>query len=109
MVDMHSAEELDKSSLRHHAFGHTREKYPNTRTECALIVGIVAWKLERLLVVFAPGDDLLARRPQQDGVLELRRVAPLDVAQRWVRLHYALLAEVLGTNIFPNYWSEGDR
>ena len=47
------------------------------------------------LVVGAPRDDLLAGGPEQDGVLELSRVAALDVAKWRVGIHDSLLAEVL--------------
>ena len=47
------------------------------------------------LVVGAPRDDLLAGGPEQDGVLELSRVAALDVAQWRVWLHDALFAKIL--------------
>lgn len=46
-------------------------------------------------VIGAAADDFLAGRPQQDGVLELGRVAALDVAQRRVRVDDALVAQVL--------------
>lgn len=47
------------------------------------------------LVIGASGDDLFAGRPEQDGVLKLRRVAALDVAEWRVRIDDALLAKVL--------------
>lgn len=47
------------------------------------------------LVVVAPADDLLAGGAQQDGVLELRRVGALDVAQGRVGIHDAQVAQVL--------------
>ena len=76
------------------------------------------WMLQQSLVmsiVVSAGDDLLARRPEEDeynkykynkyiltnsspeedGVLELRSVASLHVAERRVRLHDALLTEIL--------------
>lgn len=46
-------------------------------------------------VVVAARHDLLAGGPQQDGVLELRGVAAAYVAQRRVRVHHALVAQVL--------------
>ena len=46
-------------------------------------------------VICAPGNDLLARGPEQDGVFKLGRVAALDIAQRWVGLDDALFAQVL--------------
>lgn len=46
-------------------------------------------------VVIPPADDLLAGGAEQDGVLELRRVGALDVAQGRVRIHDAEVAQVL--------------
>jgi hypothetical protein len=47
------------------------------------------------LVICSAGDDLFAGRPEQDGVLELGRVAALDVTQWRVRLNDSLLGEIL--------------
>lgn len=47
------------------------------------------------LVVVSTRHDLLARGAQQDGVLELSCVTSLDVAERRVGVHYALVAQVL--------------
>ena len=46
-------------------------------------------------VIVAARDDLLARRPQQNRVLVLRRVAALDVHQRRVGANDVLVAQVL--------------
>lgn len=56
--------------------------YSDTTTSC-------------VLVVVAAGHHLLASGPQQYGVLELRGVAAAHVAQRRVRVHHALVAQVL--------------
>ena len=47
------------------------------------------------LVICSAGDDLFAGRPEQDGVLELGRVAAFDVTQWRVRLDDSLLGEIL--------------
>ena len=47
------------------------------------------------LVVRASRDDLLASGPEEDGVLELGRVAPLDVTQRGIGFDDLLVAQVL--------------
>ena len=47
------------------------------------------------LVICSTGDDLLAGRPEQDGVLELGSVAAFDVTQWRVRLDDSLLGEIL--------------
>ena len=46
-------------------------------------------------IVVAAGEHLFTRRPEQKGVLELRCVAALDVAQWRVWIDYAEVAEVL--------------
>jgi hypothetical protein len=52
-----------------------------TNTACVATGGL---KTGFWLVVVAAGDDLLARGAEDDAVLELRRVAAFDVAQRGV-------------------------
>lgn len=46
-------------------------------------------------VVVSPAHYLLAGRPEKDGVLELSRIAALGVAEWWVRVHDAQIAQVL--------------
>lgn len=50
---------------------------------------------ELLSVVVSPAHHLLAGGPEQDGVLELSRVAALGVAERRVRVHDAQVTQVL--------------
>lgn len=47
------------------------------------------------LVVVSPADHLLAGWPEEDGVLVLRSVTSLSVAQRGVRLNNPNITEVL--------------
>lgn len=47
------------------------------------------------LVVISARYDLLASGSEQDGVLKLRCVAALDVAERRVGIDYAFVAQVL--------------
>ena len=36
------------------------------------------------LVIISSTDHLLNGRPQQNGVLKLRRITPLDITERWI-------------------------
>jgi hypothetical protein len=49
------------------------------------------------LVVIPPADDFLDVRPEQNGMLKLRRVAPFDIAKRWICFHDALLNQMVQT------------
>ena len=55
-----------------------------------------------VLIVFSSGDDLLACGPEEDGVLELRRVATLPVAEWGIRFNDSLLAEILQGHQIPD-------
>lgn len=52
-------------------------------------------KWPRRLIIGATRNHLLARRPQHNGVLVLRRIRSLNVAQWRIRLDSALVAQVL--------------
>ena len=53
------------------------------------------------LIVVAARNDFLAGRPQHNAVLELRRVAALDVAQGGVSLNEAFVAQGLEAHEVP--------
>lgn len=68
-----------------------RHRFP---PRCSVRVVVASFTSVALIVVSAR-DDLLASGSEEDGVLELRGVAALDVAERRVGVHDSLVAEIL--------------
>ena len=53
------------------------------------------------LVILSPGDYFFACWPEENGVLKLCCVAALAIAERRIRFHNALLAQVFQSHQIP--------